>query len=212
MEGYRYILRYYIDPGFSEGDRIAELVDFCRRGRVEEVMFFHNPEELFQGYPGRTYDDPWFKLACRVKAVLAEAGIAMSLNPWVTTCHLSRGRRFGESERDFTPMVGETGVVSPITACPLDPAWQRDLARRFAEMAARLGPVTIWVEDDWRLHNHEPSMKYGGCFCPLHLARFAAMAWVKEVSREELLANILKPGKPHPWRAIWLDLCCQTLL
>ncbi|MGE4564800.1 MAG: hypothetical protein AB7F32_08015 [Victivallaceae bacterium] len=212
MNGYRYILRYYIDPGFADGDRIAELLDFCRCGGVGEVMFFHNPEELFRGYTDRAYDDAWFELAKRLKTALSEAGIAMSLNPWVTTCHLSRGRHFGETGRDFAPMVGETGAVSPITACPLDPAWQRDLERRFAEMAARLGPVTIWVEDDWRLHNHEPSMKYGGCFCPLHLARFAAMAGEKEVGREELLANILKPGKPHPWRALWLDLCRQTLL
>ena len=48
---FRYILRYYIDPGFAEDKRIAELLELCKKGRIEEVMFFYNPEELFQGYP-----------------------------------------------------------------------------------------------------------------------------------------------------------------
>lgn len=44
---FRYILRYYIDPGFQEEKRIAELLRICRQGRIEEVMLFYNPEELF---------------------------------------------------------------------------------------------------------------------------------------------------------------------
>ena len=43
---FRYVLRDYIDPGFAEEKRIAELVRLCRSGRIEEVMLFYNPEEL----------------------------------------------------------------------------------------------------------------------------------------------------------------------
>lgn len=67
---FRYILRYYIDPGFAEDKRIAELLELCKKGRIEEVMFFYNPEELFQGYPDDAEVESWFALAKKVKAAL----------------------------------------------------------------------------------------------------------------------------------------------
>lgn len=208
---FRYILRYYIDPGFAEGKRIRELVQICRAGRIEEVMFFYNPEELFQGYPPEEEVSSWFALAKKVRAALDAEGVAMSINPWTTTVHLSRGRVFSERQRDFQPMIGETGTVSPITACPFDPHWQRWLGDFFARIAEEISPVAIWVEDDWRLHNHEPDMRYGGCFCPLHLARFEQETGIR-TTREELLKNLLAPGKPHPWRKPWLKVCRDSLL
>ena len=208
---FRYILRYYIDPGFAEDKRIAELLELCKKGRIEEVMFFYNPEELFQGYPDDAEVESWFALAKKVKAALDGAGILMSINPWTTTVHVSRGRKFTEKQRMFQPMVGETGTVSPITACPFDPHWQEWLASFFARIAKEISPTAIWVEDDWRLHNHEPSMKYGGCFCPLHLARFEQETGIR-TDREQLLKNILAPGESHPWRKPWLKVCRDSLL
>lgn len=208
---FRYVLRYYIDPGFQEEERIAELLRICRQGRIEEVMLFYNPEELFQGYPPRKEVDAWFSLAGRVRSALSAAAVDMSVNPWTTTVHVSRGRKFSEAQRSFQPMVGETGAVSPITACPLDPSWQEFLGSFFARIAREIAPCAIWVEDDWRLHNHEASMKYGGCFCPLHLARFEEETGIRS-SREEILSNILAPGEAHPWRKAWLKVCRDSLL
>ncbi len=208
---FRYILRYYIDPGFQEDDRIAELLEFCSDGKVEEVMFFSNPEELYCGYPDQAESETWFCLAGKVKKALHVHGIDMSVNPWATTGHLSRGRKFSIDQQKIQPMVGENGIVSPITACPLDLEWQKQLGDFFAAIAERVAPTAIWVEDDWRLHNHEPEMNFGGCCCPLHLKRFSDIVG-KTVSREELLANVLAPGEPHPWRSIWLDLWRDTML
>ena len=159
---YRYILRYYIDPGFHEEERIAELVQLCREGKIAEVMFFHNPEELFQGYPPAEEYDNWISLAQKTKKALNDAGIDMSVNPWVTTVHVARGRKL-PPETTFRHMVGETGTVSPITACPLCPQWQKLLCDWFSRIASEVAPTVIWVEDDWRLHNHEPDMGWGGC-------------------------------------------------
>lgn len=208
---FRYILRYYIDPGFHEDDRIVELVDFCHKGKVAEVMFFYNPEELYCGYPDYDEREKWFQLAAKVKKALTAHGLEMSVNPWTTTGHLSRGRKFGPEQRSIQPLVGENGLVSPITACPLDPEWQQQLGDLFAAIAGRIAPTTIWVEDDWRLHNHEPEMNFGGCCCPLHLKRFGDRLG-QVVSREELLANVLAPGTPHPWRSIWLELWRDSLV
>ncbi|MDD4816699.1 MAG: hypothetical protein PHI85_01860 [Victivallaceae bacterium] len=209
---YRYILRYYIDPGFREIERRDELADFCVSSAIDEVMLFLNPEELFRGWLDDAELEVWLESAEATAAALREKGIAVSVNPWTTLVHLARGRSFGEVGRDFTPMVGETGAVSDITACPLCSKWQDWLCREFARIAGRLEPEAIWIEDDWRLHNHEASMNYGGCFCRLHLEKFARLAGVETVTREEILKNILAPGEPHPWRKLWLRVCRESLL
>ncbi len=207
---YRYILRYYIDPGFHEEERIRELVEFCRDSLVEEVMFFYNPEELFQGYPAEEVLVRWIELAVKVRDALAAAGVAMSVNPWTTTVHLARGRSLPERMKSWQMIVGETGTVSKISSCPLSPEWQREIADWFARIAREVRPVAIWIEDDWRLHNHEADMNYGGCFCPLHLARFSARIG-RPVGREELLEEMLDHDNLL-WRRYWLDVSRESLL
>ncbi len=206
---FRTILRYYLAPGYAEEERLRELTALCREARVEEVMLFYNPEELYQGYPPPETVEQWFALARKAAQALRSAGVAMSLNPWTTLGHLAYGRK---TTRPYRRMVGENGVEELMVACPLDPQWLVDLSALFARMARELSPAAIWLEDDLRLHNHNEALGYGGCYCPLHLERFARLAGRPSVSRRELLARILEPGEPHPWRALWLHLCRESLL
>lgn len=208
---YRYILRYLICPTHHAQDRIEELAQFCRKAKVKEVMLLFTAEELTTGHPTLKELEPWVDIGKRVKERLEQDGVALSLNPWTTTFHVARGRKL-KSGQNFTLMVGETGSAALISACPLCENWQKYICETFAYMCHELKPTALWVEDDWRLHNHEPEMKYGGCFCDLHMSRFAKLVNKYSVTREELLENILAPGKPHPWRKIWIDLCRDTLL
>jgi hypothetical protein len=50
---YRYILRYLIDPHRDAGERLEELVGFCREARIDEVMLLLQAEELSAGHPTR---------------------------------------------------------------------------------------------------------------------------------------------------------------
>ena len=208
--GFRYILRYTICPAHAPDERIEELMDFCLQSRTGEVMLFFTAEELTCGHPTTEELRPWFGVAKKLKDGLDKHGIALSLNPWTTTFHVARGRRLREGQ-DFTLMVGETGAVSPISACPLCENWQRYLCDLFALMAREIKPTAIWVEDDWRLHNHEADMGFGGCFCELHMRRFSEVVG-REVSREQLLEAVLAPDEPHPWRAKWMELWRQTMI
>jgi len=61
----------------------------------------------------------------------------------------------------------------------------------------------VWIEDDFRYHNHAP-LTWGGDFSNPMLGRFAAKVG-RDVSREEVVATILRPGTPHPWRALWQE-------
>jgi hypothetical protein len=69
---------------------------------------------------------------------------------------------------------------------------------------AQEGFRVFWVEDDFRLHNHDP-LDWGGCFCPLHIAEFNRRTGLR-ASLEEIVANCTAPGTPHPWRNLWLDM------
>lgn len=207
---FRYILRYLIDPHFDAAARIAELVDFCRQSSVEEVMMFITAEELSGGHPTEKDLEDYIALCKQLKGVLDENGIALSLNPWATVCHNSRGRTLREGQ-NFRRMVGETGVESPVVVCPLCPNWQHYIQSSFRRLVEEIQPLALWIEDDWRLKNHAESLGWGGCFCGEHLRLFSEKAGCP-VTREELLSAILRPGTPHPWRSLWLDLSCETLL
>jgi len=212
---FRYILRFSLDPGFDIDRRTDDLIEFCKASRVDEVMLFTPAEELS---PGHLTDDElerWLAMARPVCQRLADHGLDLSLNPWTTTYHVARGRTLRPGQAS-TMMVGETGYRAAITPCPLCPDWQAYLADQFIRLSRALDPVAIWIEDDWRLHNHERDidtnpMRWGGCFCDLHLKRFSQSVG-REVAREELLRQVLAPGEPHPWRAAWIDLWRQTLI
>jgi len=194
---FRYILRYKIDPLFHAADRIDELLRFCDESRTEEVMLFFCAEELTTGHPTLAELKPYVEMGKRLKHGLDKQGIALSLNPWTTTYHLSRGRSLKPGQ-NFRVMVHENGLVSQITACPLCENWQTHICETFSYLVRELQPTVFWVEDDWRLHNHEPDGGWGGCFCDVHLERFAK-AVGQPVTREELLTNILAPeiGRAH---------------
>ena len=204
MNRFRYILRYCITPGYAEDERIAELAEACKCGRIEEVMLFFNAEESCVGHFTFEELDRWLAMALKVKAVLNSHGIDLSVNPWVTTCHVPRGRKLRDGQ-DFTLMVGESGKDNGVTVCPMCENWQKYICELWAKVAEVLKPTALWIEDDWRLHNHGDILGAGGCFCKLHLAEFARRVG-REVSREEILNTVFGPGEVHPWRTIWLDI------
>lgn len=207
---YRYIIRYYIDPDFAGDERLEELVRYCEDSHTEEVMLFLTPEELSPGHPTWKEIHEFVPFAKRVKQRLAQAGIELSLNPWTTLYQVPRGRQLREGQ-GFRRMVGETGSESPLVACPLCPEWQSYLSDSFALLAREIQPVAIWIEDDWRLHNHGGELGWGGCFCEEHMRRFSTMVG-EEVTRESLLSRILQPGEPHPWRERWFQLSRASIL
>lgn len=210
MASFRYVLRYFIAPGYEEEERIEELVQFCRDSHIEEVMLFTFAEELSDGHITTDELKDFIRMAKRLKQRLDENNIALSLNPWTTLYHTARGRTLKPGQ-DFTLLVREDGTDNGITACPLCPNWLRYITETYCELAREIRPVAIWIEDDYRLHNHGPGGGWGGCFCRLHLKRFSERVG-KDVSREELLDTILRPGRPHPWRRIWREVWKESLI
>lgn len=50
MKGYRYSLRFALDPETDTEQRIEALPDFCEKAKIDDVMFFIGAEDLNCGH------------------------------------------------------------------------------------------------------------------------------------------------------------------
>ncbi|GLZ41066.1 hypothetical protein [Actinokineospora sp. NBRC 105648] len=191
-----YALRFQVLPGSRARDDARELAAFCLRHGIGEAVLFVAGEELHDGHLTAEEADSWYAAVATAVDVLREAGVGVSLNPWVTTGHADRGR---VDRHGFAPMVGPFGDVATAQASFACPRWRAWLAAHYGRFAD-LGLRVLWLEDDFRFHNHAPLI-WGGGFEPGMLARFAELAG-EPVDRADLVAAITAPGEPHPWRAL----------
>ncbi|GAA0946750.1 hypothetical protein [Nonomuraea longicatena] len=187
-----YHLRFQVLPGQDP----ARLARYCVEHGIEEVVLIYGSEEMHAGHPVGVGEDLWYEHVAASRDVLAAHGVAVSLNPWVTVGHADRGRT---QDLGFAPLVSPTGEVATAAASFACPVWREWLAGHYGRFS-RLGFRVIWLEDDFRFHNHAP-LTWGGGFEPEMLARFARLAGERP-SREELVAAVTAPGAPHPWRAL----------
>ena len=202
-DAFRYCFRFCCDPGFNDEIELKKLLAFCDEARVDDVMVFVNVEELNTGHMDEAEQDVWLDLLDRIKPLLQERGITLSINHWHSLMHADLGKHF-HADQPFRAMVDPDGHAAELCVCPLDDAWRAYIARIYARYAA-LAPDTVWVEDDFRYHNHDP-LRWGGCFCDEHMRRFSARLG-RTISREAFVAELLSPGKPSPCRQVWLDEC-----
>lgn len=210
----RYALRRTM-PKWCFDERLSELLQFCRQATIEEVVIKVDTEELSHGIPTVKWLAEYVPLLERARDRLRNAGIEFSINPWVTLDHCDRGRDLRKVLPDIDWMQGYDGTQCHACACPLSPGW-REHATKLWRMYASTHPHVMWIEDDMRAYKHRPVT--GACFCDLHMKEFSRRVG-KRVSRQQLMSALLKPGRPHPWRAIWLDIqrdsiigTCQTLV
>ncbi len=205
--GYQYILRYCVAPGFHEEEAVARLLEFCQSAKIDNVMFHINCEQLNRGHISIEQTKPWLETIQRAGEQLAEIGVKTSINPWITTLHTDRGRKLWDFNQ-FGTMSDPYGKKASAVACPADPEFQKYICEMYAYYAT-VRPDTIWVEDDFRLHNHAP-LEWGGCFCDRHMAIYSERAG-RALTREEFVAGVLATGEPHPYRKIWLDVSRETM-
>ncbi|MCT4688828.1 hypothetical protein [Vallitalea sp.] len=205
---FKYILRFCIQPNHFEKERFEDLVEFCKQAHIDDVMFFTDCEELNQGHPTKDEISDWMVIINWAKKKLQEYDITTSINPWTTLNHADRGRQLKQGQ-DFNLMVDVEGNRAALCACPMGENFGDYLSHIYAHFA-EITPDLIWVEDDFRFHNHSPLM-WGGCFCDEHMKEYSKRA-EENLTRKEFIRGILQPGKPHPYRKIWLDTARDNML
>ena len=197
----RYHLRYQIAPEHDVEKVATDLAAFCRKHAIEEVVLFYGAEMFNNGLLSAADEDRWFDTIRHCTEIFRAAEVTCSLNPWMTVLHTDRGRSM-PADRSFAPMVSPKGEIAAAVASFADTAWRDYIANQYGRFA-ELGFRVVWVEDDYRFHNHAP-LTWGGGFEPEMVARFSEKIG-HPVTRERIVEAILKPGEPHPWRAIWME-------
>lgn len=200
MNKYEYSLRFALIPDDEEDKRIDKMISFCKRAKIDDVMFFIDAEEYNDGHTTKERAKPYIDLINRAKEKLTEIGVTVSLNPWCSIGHGDRGRK---TDRYLT-MVDWSGRKSTVCACPTDKKWLDDLISYYNYLIQSIHPNTVWIEDDFRLHNHAPLL-YGGCFCDAHMKLYNEQAGTN-YSREEFIEKVLQKGEPTKERAVFLKV------
>ncbi len=205
---FQYIFRFCCDPGFNDRQETKALLRFADEADIDDVCVFANVEELNTGHMTYEEQEVWLRLMKGLSSLLREQGITISVNQWHTVMHADLGKSLPGHQR-FRPMVDPQGNEAKLCVCPLCTEWQRYIGGLYARYAA-LDASVLWVEDDFRLHNHDP-LVWGGCFCEEHMRLYSEKAG-RKLTREEFAAGVLRPGEPHPYRKIWLDTARDTML
>jgi hypothetical protein len=194
-------------PTWSFEENLRELIEFLPRYQVDEIIVKVDTEEFSHGQPPLDWVREYQPKLFSIKTAMEKLGIVYSLNPWITQGHADRGRDDRQRFPGLQTMVGHDGAEAHSCACPLSSVWRENIGKVWT-LYAETKPHIMWVEDDIRSFNHSP-VTYG-CFCPLHMKRFSDRMG-KTVSREELVAAILAPGNPHPWRKEYLDMQSEIM-
>ena len=203
------LLRLQIVPNHYEEERVSGIIDYCLKFGIQHVMLFINAEDYFVGHMTIEEAKPWVVAMKRTKKRLVENGIKVSLNPWMEIGHLDRGRKLKEGQ-NFTTMVDYDGTRCEVVACPLCENWRAYFKEFYQYLLREIQPDTVWVEDDFRLHNHG-DLQYGGCFCDLHMQRYNQKLGAN-YTREEFTDLLFRKGFDAKVRDAWLDVSRETMV
>ena len=214
---YRYFLPYAPEWG-SEAlcdQRLEELLAFCAEAKVDAVQFFVNtlPGTYYMPAHNAQEQRHWAEwMRDKVRPALEAAHVSYQLNFQMllgaSPCNLDM-----RDEYPWEFLVNQYGDESLGCACPLGPKFLSAMGEML-RLWASTGPDVVWIDDDFRMHNHGLATPRGDCdfycYCPTHLAAFAK-ATGKAYGREELVAEVLRPGPPTELRRQWLDFLGQTM-
>lgn len=209
-KGYRYSLRFALDPETDIKQRIAALCEFCKGAKIDDVMFFICAEELNTGHVTPEQAKPYLRAILEAGKELEKIHVSVSLNPWATLSHGDRGRTLQKGQ-DFDVMTDCNGKKAAHVVCPLSKNWREYFVNLLRLYADSVHPETLWLEDDFRVNNHEP-LADGGCFCDAHM-RLYCNALGKEVTRKEFVKGIVEnlPGYRAAYLKVNHDVMTETL-
>lgn len=202
-------LRVDVLPDDLQDERIQEIVKHCLKYGFQNVMLFFNNEEFNVGHITKEELKPWIETIKKAKRVFIENGLTVSLNPWMELGHLDRMRPLKEGQ-NFTTMVDMNGYQCSLVACPWDEEWRKYYFDVLEYYLKEVEPEMLWIEDDFRLHNHYP-MEYGGCFCRLHMQKYNEKLGAN-YTREQFVEKVFAKGGLTSERKAWLDVSRETIL
>lgn len=150
----------------TDFQNLVDFVDIFKRneGCCDEVWF-----STYYGFPKLEQHQLLADKIVESAKYVRKNGISVSLQISNTIGHGSYARVQDFSGFAWDDMVGPDGTHAVYCCCPRDP----DFLDYFAELTgyyARIKPDNVWIDDDLRMHHHDP-VAYG-CFCDRCVAQF----------------------------------------
>ena len=215
-----YNFRYFLPHAPQWGtqslcaQRLDELVRFCQQANIDAVQFYVNtlPGTYYMPAHSASEQSQWagWMKDCVAPAVRS-IGVSYQLNFQMLLGACTHGMDMRE-QYAWETMVDSRGRDALGVACPIGPRFRRAMGQMLGLWAATR-PDVIWIDDDFRLHNH--GLADGGpdyyCYCDLHLDAFSRKTG-RSWTREELVAQVLAPGEPSPERDQWLELLGESMV
>ncbi len=206
----RISFRYFLPWAPAWGDqkfadqRLEELVRFGHEAGIDSVQFFVNTfrHSYYVLPPDVECQQPWIDWMRDVVAprIRAEGfGFELNFQQLLGATTSNTDLRSLYKWKQF--MVDHYGKTSEGTPCPEDPVYREEMAKMLRGWSSSK-PDILWIDDDFRLHNHSTAGMF--CYCPLHLDKFTQRTG-RNYTREEILAAALTPGPPSVFRNQWLD-------
>lgn len=226
-EKFTYILRYYIPslPQYSEDvtkRRIDELVDFCVTNQVGAVMIYVDLNPHWYYMPDNLEHTKYMiGVVSDAAEKLRKSGISYQLN-YQNLFGAWDGNVDHRDYCDWGCYVDEFGEESMGCACMIDKKF-RLLAGEKLRLWAETKPDVIWIDDDFRFHNHrteihnvwsgkkEKEERDFGCFCKNHIDAFNDI-YKLAVDRETIREALLREETPDKIGKKWLEFLndCYT--
>lgn len=166
--------------------------------------------------PARSADDQ-LEQAAWMAEVVAPAIRAIGVSYQLNFQMLLGASTSGEDMRsiyDWELIVDSRGCDARGVACPIGPRFRLKMGKMI-QLWANTHPDILWIDDDFRLHNHGLADQYGMdyyCYCENHLSGFTQNIGHPPLERERLLRHILAPGAPAQMRSQWLDYLGETMV
>lgn len=208
LKKFFHTLRYQIPQDHFEKERISDLVEYCKKYGFSDVTLFLNAEECNLGHITLDEAKPRVESMKRVACALRAVGITVSLNPWMEVGHLDRNKPLKGNQKNWTLMVDYEGRVSQSCVCMLDKNWREYFKTLYTYVVSELKPNIVWVEDDFRMHNHAP-LKYGGCFCDMHMKLYNKRLGTN-YSREEFAEKLVGECDDRTRKA-WMEVSREVM-
>lgn len=167
-----------------------------RRGACDEVWFATD-----YGFPPLSVHQEHAKIMAEAAAQVREAGIAASLQISNTIGH-GAYLLFMDFQGFTDPMVGHDGVAAPCCSCPRASDFLAYLDA-YTRAYCAWQPDRLWIDDDLRLHHHNP-VDFG-CFCGRCLAEFSAVT--SHIWKREELVRAINDEQDLSARGAWMQFC-----
>lgn len=182
---YNLSLRFRILPDQNADKHTEKVISEALKYGYTDICFVLDNGH---GHPTKEQLLPQVETYKRAAEKIRAAGLAVSLNPYIT---IGQNKPDLFNGRKFTSITAANGATQS-AACPLDEDFIDYIKEIYRYVSSEIKPDIIWLEDDFRMHNR-CGEGWGGCFCDLHLKKYSEYLGFP-VTREKFLSGLLRDG------------------